>query len=331
MSADHAGAELEISGLRDDDWSVESAMIGAWAAGPVPRAPLDSGSATLIGGTGRSWNGAAIGTPVLVPYSFATRDSNYWTYLGAAWRDGFDPTRSEAFDVAQRASVLGALELWEQACGVTFIEVPDAPDRWFGGIRFQLETLSTGVLGETLSWRASLSDGAQITLQRKLYADDPLQPGNKAFQVLLHEIGHAIGLKHPFEGSPVLPTLHDNSVNTVMSYTDIGNYSQLGRFDVAAAQYLYGTQAAEDALAVRWSRGPGGTLVSTGNDDANTITGLGIRDIVRAGGGNDAIRTGGGNDDILPGDGSDTVWGGDGMDTVWAEAPRRHATLVNLG
>ena len=129
----------------------------------------------------------------------------------------------------------------------------------------------------------------------------------------------------------MLPTLHDNTVNTVMSYTDVGNYSQLGRFDVAAAQYLYGAQAAEDALAVRWSRGPGGALVSTGNDGANTINGLGIRDIVRAGGGNDAIMTGGGDDDILPGNGSDTVWGGDGMDTVWAEAPRRHATLVNLG
>ena len=209
--------------------------------------------------------------------------------------------------------------------------MPDASERWSGGIRFQLETLSASALGETTTLRSGLANGAQITLQRRLYADDPMGPGREAFYVLLHEIGHAIGLKHPFEGSTVLPTIHDNTVNTVMSYTDLGNHSALGRFDITAAQYLYGTNAAEEALAVRWSRGPDGAFISTGNDAANTINGLAIRDIVRAGGGADTVRTLGGNDDILPGPGADTVWGGDGMDTVWAETPRRQATLTQLG
>ena len=115
-----------------------------------------------------------------------------------------------------------------------------------------------------------------------------------------------------------------------MSYTDLGNHSGLGPLDIAAVQYLYGTNAAEETLAVRWSRGPGGELVSTGNDADNTITGLDIRDVVRAGGGNDRIKTNGGHDDIRPGAGADTIFGGDGFDTVWAETPRRHATVIDL-
>jgi hypothetical protein len=102
----------------------------------------------------------------------------------------------------------------------------------------------------------------------------------------------------------------------------------LGTIDIAAAEYIYGTQEAEAAAPVRWARGPGGSLVTTGNDAANSITGLDIRDLVRAGGGADVIRTQGGNDDILPGTGADTVDGGAGFDTLWAETPRRHAALT---
>jgi hypothetical protein len=38
-----------------------------------------------------------------------------------------------------------------------------------------------------------------------------------------HELGHALGLKHPFEDGTVLPTAQDNRVNTIMSYTDYKN------------------------------------------------------------------------------------------------------------
>jgi len=47
---------------------------------------------------------------------------------------------------------------------------------------------------------------------------------NYDYEVLLHEIGHALGLKHPFEAdglnSARLPTIEDQSVSTAMSYND---------------------------------------------------------------------------------------------------------------
>ena len=42
--------------------------------------------------------------------------------------------------------------------------------------------------------------------------------GGFDFTGLLHELGHALGLKHPFE-DPVLPSAYDNMTYTVMSYT----------------------------------------------------------------------------------------------------------------
>ena len=322
MSAGHD--ETEPDGCGPWGWTVEDVVRGVPTA-PVAGAPLGSGAAALIRSWAQAWNGTAVGTPVLVPYSFATRDSSHYTSYGAPTFDGFIAGKSEAFDHAQRASVLQALTMWEQVSGLAFIEVPDSPNRWSGGIRFQLEDLPTGTLGRAVSL---LPSGADVTLQRKLYADDPMRPGSEAFWALLHEVGHAVGLKHPFAENPVLPTAHDNNINTVMSYRDLGNHSHLGPYDIAAAQHLYGTQAAEETLAVRWSRGPGGALVSTGNDAANTINGLGIRDVARGGGGDDTVYGGGGHDDVVPGAGADTVFGGPGFDTVWAEAPRRHAALV---
>jgi hypothetical protein len=325
MSAGHDEAEPDACGPWG--WTVEDAVRGVPTA-PVAAAPLGAGAATLVRGGAQAWNGTAVGTPVLVPYSFAARDSSHYASHGATPSGGFVAGRSEAFDPAQRASVLQALAMWEQVSGLAFIEVPDSPDRWSGGIRFHLENLPAGTLGRAASL---LPSGADVTLQRLLYADDPMQPGSEAFWALLHEIGHAVGLKHPFAETPVLPAVHDNNINTVMSYRDLGNHSQLGPYDIAAVQHLYGTQAAEETLAVRWSRGPGGALVSTGDGAANTITGLDIRDLVWGGGGADVIRTMGGRDDIRPGAGADTVWGGADLDTVWAETPRRHAALTQLG
>ncbi len=89
--------------------------------------------------------------------------------------------------------------------------------------------------------------------------------GGQGYVTLLHEIGHALGLKHPFEADSasgyVLATALDNEVHTVMSYTEAPKStllkvtgtatsyswqeytlspSTLMPLDLEALQYLYG-------------------------------------------------------------------------------------------
>jgi|GEM_PF-6215177 len=97
-------------------------------------------------------------------------------------------------------------------------------------------------------------------------------PGMHGYASLVHEIGHALGLKHPFEplGSrtTVLPTAEDNSTNSVMSYTCTGRSPATAMaYDVAALQYMYGSRernAGDDVYAF--------TSVGTGQHTVGGVT-----------------------------------------------------------
>ena len=98
-----------------------------------------------------------------------------------------------------------------------------------------------------------LSIGSDVYINR-----DILDGGFKTFEdgsysalTLIHEIGHALGLKHPFakngslgstSESPYLSAAEDVTTWTVMSYTSYPSqyYISYSPLDIAALQYIYG-------------------------------------------------------------------------------------------
>jgi Ca2+-binding RTX toxin-like protein len=140
------------------------------------------------------------------------------------------------------------------------------------------------------------------------YADEPY--------TLLHEIGHALGFKHPFEGDPTLGSKLDNTSNTVMSYTGT-RVDNLSPFDIDAVRAVYGNAASDAAGLASWNFNANSvTLNRTGLDTGNDIFGVGIRDVIDGAGGGDLICGFEGDDTLKGGSGRDTIYGGIGNDTI---------------
>ena len=76
-------------------------------------------------------------------------------------------------------------------------------------------------------------------------------PGNYDYLTLLHEIGHALGLKHPFEGPVTLESSLDDDLHTVMSYTHVG-YNAVN-FYISGNRYEY-SYGADYEADQSWTR-----------------------------------------------------------------------------
>ena len=153
-----------------------------------------------------------------------------------------------------------ALKEWEKVADIKFIELTSSNRCNPANIEFSTYKLSSeNVENDFLNKFAGFTSGQseerygvhKVTLRDDLI--DQLNHGQMGFEVFLHEIGHAIGLKHPgnygnaSDHGPYLSKEYDNTNQTLMSYNRLKDpisnkiiKSKPMPLDIAAVEFLYG-------------------------------------------------------------------------------------------
>ncbi len=265
-------------------------------------------------------------TPV-VTWSFAA--------AGGLFTDSITP--------AYQALVQQAVAEWDDVAGITLLQVADSAS---ADIRIGFGEFGAGAgeIGETgysyyagtpQTFAPGVTVRAEDPLEHGLSAGMPIYTGTQTglYQVILHEVGHALGLNH------------STDVNAVM-YPSAGAANRgLDASDIAGIQSLYGapdfamtdttTGVANHPDGTAYS-GPVGYLqqqiILTGTDSV-AVAANAPNVFIHTGSGDDAISVSSGRNVLDGGEGSNFLTGGTGDDTFYVDGRGGQVswgTLVNF-
>lgn len=274
---------------------------GPQAFGPGNPARTSIATTGSVGSSGNFTNqdingllsGYAWGT-LGITYSFPSSASNYNGYSTGEPQSGF-----QALTSTQQGVVRYALNLVSQYTLLTFAEITET-DSTHAMVRFAVSSMPPTAWtyypgGDPNSgdvWIGKAAGGVP-------------SKGSYAFDAIMHEVGHALGLKHGHEDDGVhgvLPAAHNSTEWSLMDYhsyigadTAFRNAAGSGNQtymidDIAALQYMYGANYSTNAgdTVYRWNPKTGEMSINGVGQGASTSNKIYLA--VWDGGGNDTYN-----------------------------------------
>src|SRR3569832_461076 len=170
----------------------------------------------------------------VITYSFP--DANALWYADRPSFEGFQPLAAQDRDVVRQA-----MATWGSYIATPVAEVADGVN--VGDLRvmrgyYSDPNRSGGIYPNNGPDAGDIGYAGNINLTAG--------PGSYNYMVVLHEIGHALGLKHPQDSWANLPAGEDDMSHTVMSYSGYPGYFPTTPmvYDILAVQFMYGANYA---------------------------------------------------------------------------------------